>query len=96
LNYLCIRFDNDALSAKKRKRFIHMQLFLPWQSPNTFAFALGLRKDSEKFSEKIFRKDLAVSKKVFTFAPLSALRKQRTEPGGATLRQKQKMFFIAI
>ncbi|WP_305155569.1 hypothetical protein [uncultured Alistipes sp.] len=73
-----------------------MQLFLPWQSPNTFAFVFGLRKDSEKFSEKIFRKDLAVSKKVFTFAPLSALQKQRTEPGGATLRQKQKMFFIAI
>jgi ribosomal protein S6 len=42
-----------------------MQLFLPWQSPNTFAFALGLRKDSEKFSEKNLPKRFGGFKKGF-------------------------------
>ena len=53
-------------------------------------------KGSEKFLKKIFRKDLVVSKKVFTFAPLSAVKNGGSEKRGATLGNKQESFFIAI
>ena len=48
----------------------------------------GAKKGSEKFFRKIFQKDLVVIKKGFTFAPLSALKNERSA--------KTELFFYSI
>ena len=106
---LCTRFERETPLEEVLKKFwkkIPDFLEIP-------KFALPLHplrwrrlpskrseKGSEKFSKKIFRKDLAVSKKVFTFAPLSAMKKNggrnRGDGASRTSGQNEKLFFIVI